>query len=70
MFTTKKKIQKDKDAEPTEFEETVAQVRSLGFYSSTLDSWINWVVYDVFYMLFLCRLYLIWKIAIQTWKVS
>jgi hypothetical protein len=41
MFTTKKKIQKDKDAEPTEFEETVAQVRSLGFYSSTLDSWIN-----------------------------
>lgn len=25
MFTTKKKIQKDKDAEPTEFEETVAQ---------------------------------------------
>lgn len=26
MFTTKKKIQKDKDAEPTEFEETVAQV--------------------------------------------
>jgi hypothetical protein len=35
-----------------------------------LDSWINWVVYDVFYMLFLCRLYLIWKIAIQTWKVS
>ncbi|KAG6741982.1 hypothetical protein POTOM_055264 [Populus tomentosa] len=25
MFTTRKKIQKDKDAEPTEFEETVAQ---------------------------------------------
>ncbi|KAJ6369697.1 hypothetical protein OIU76_028028 [Salix suchowensis] len=25
MYTTKKKIQKDKDAEPTEFEETVAQ---------------------------------------------
>uniref|UniRef100_A0A2P2KXK4 40S ribosomal protein S7 n=1 Tax=Rhizophora mucronata TaxID=61149 RepID=A0A2P2KXK4_RHIMU len=25
MFTTKRKIQKDKDAEPTEFEETVAQ---------------------------------------------
>uniref|UniRef100_A0A2P2KAC9 Uncharacterized protein MANES_12G045800 n=1 Tax=Rhizophora mucronata TaxID=61149 RepID=A0A2P2KAC9_RHIMU len=26
MFTTKQKISKDKDAEPTEFEESVAQV--------------------------------------------
>ena len=33
MFTTKKKIQKDKDAEPTEFEETVAQVSSLPLLS-------------------------------------
>ena len=31
MYTTKKKIQKDKDAEPTEFEETVAQVKSFWF---------------------------------------
>ena len=27
MYTSRKKIHKDKDAEPTEFEETVAQVR-------------------------------------------
>lgn len=26
MYTSRKKILKDKDAEPTEFEETVAQV--------------------------------------------
>jgi hypothetical protein len=26
MYTSRKKIQKDKDAEPTEFEESVAQV--------------------------------------------
>lgn len=26
MYTAKRKIQKDKDAEPTEFEESVAQV--------------------------------------------
>lgn len=26
MYTARKKIHKDKDAEPTEFEETVAQV--------------------------------------------
>lgn len=29
MYTTKRKIQKDQDAEPTEFEETVAQVIDL-----------------------------------------
>jgi hypothetical protein len=38
MFSTKKKIQKDKDAEPTEFEETVAQVSSLLLLSVFLDS--------------------------------
>ena len=46
MFTTRKKIQKDKDAEPTEFEETVAQVSSLGFYLITLHSWLKWVKCD------------------------
>lgn len=29
MFTARKKIQKEKNAEPTEFEESVAQVRRL-----------------------------------------
>lgn len=48
MFTTKKKIQKDKDAEPTEFEETVAQVLLccllinlilVLWYSTMLNKW-------------------------------
>ena len=31
MFTSRKKIHKDKDAEPTEFEEAVAQVSYIAF---------------------------------------
>jgi hypothetical protein len=45
MFTTKKKIQKDKDAEPTEFEETVAQVSSLLLNLVSLDSWFKRIKY-------------------------
>jgi hypothetical protein len=45
MFTTKKKIQKDKDAEPTEFEETVAQVSSLLLLSVFLDSCFKGIKY-------------------------
>jgi hypothetical protein len=45
MFSTKKKIQKDKDAEPTEFEETVAQVSSLLLLSVFLDSCFKGIKY-------------------------
>ena len=52
MFTTKKKIQKDKDAEPTEFEETVAQVSSLLLLSVFLDSCFKGIKYVENEMLF------------------
>ncbi|KAF9663982.1 hypothetical protein SADUNF_Sadunf17G0108600 [Salix dunnii] len=51
MFTTKKKIQKDKDAEPTEFEETVAQAlfdlenSNSDLKSELKDLFINSAVY-------------------------
>lgn len=32
MFTALQKIHKDRDADPTEFEESVAQVSSYAFY--------------------------------------
>ena len=32
MYTSRKKIHKDKDAEPTEFEESVAQVSQVKVY--------------------------------------
>lgn len=51
MFTTKRKIQKDKDAEPTEFEETVAQVNILNCFliSFILNHWnnVNFMMFDI-----------------------
>jgi hypothetical protein len=69
MYTTKKKIQKDKDAEPTEFEETVAQVSSLGFYLITCIPGLNESIVMKSKCFFFCRHYLTWKIPAQTWKV-
>jgi hypothetical protein len=34
MYTARKKIQKDKGVEPSEFEDSVAQVRAPGLLSS------------------------------------
>lgn len=50
MYTSRKKIHKDKDAEPTEFEETVAQVSF--FVRVEITILIHWLeierVYDAF----------------------
>jgi len=37
MFTARKKIQKEKNAEPSEFEESVAQARSLRSLAACLQ---------------------------------
>ena len=39
MYTAKRKIQKDHDAEPTEFEETVAQVGHFYCFLNLFDSY-------------------------------
>jgi hypothetical protein len=46
MYTARKKIQKDKGVEPSEFEDSVAQVRAPGLLSS-LTSRILFVVFPV-----------------------
>lgn len=48
MYTSRKKIHKDNDAEPTEFEETVAQVNLIAFsqeaYFTISDCSIFWIL--------------------------
>jgi small subunit ribosomal protein S7e len=44
MYTARKKIQKDKGVEPSEFEDSVAQVRAPGLYRPSphvSDSWCS-----------------------------
>lgn len=43
MYTSRKKIQKDKDVEPTEFEESVAQVVVLPSFA---------MIYSCYYFVF------------------
>lgn len=65
MYTSRKKIHKDKDAEPTEFEETVAQVSI--FVKCKFTTHLK--VKEHMTPSSLCRQYLIWKIPTKSLKV-
>lgn len=67
MYTSRKKIHKDKDAEPTEFEETVAQVSIFVCFEITIL--IHWKVKEHMMPSSICRQYLIWKILTKSLRV-
>lgn len=74
MYTALKKIHKDKDAEASEFEETVAQVVLLEnidlFVYSIVKVALRSSLLALLMIVCICRHSLIWKTPIRSWKVT
>lgn len=66
MYTARKKIQKEKDVEPTEFEETVAQVSFVNIMYSLYKTFND---LDKFWLSFY-RPFLTWRTLIRSLKVT